>query len=416
MIRSIKVMLLPNNKQATKLMKTADASRYAYNWTVALQMKTFQDTGQYLSDSEARKLFTEHKQDNRWLYNTSNNATKQAIKDCCEAFWRFAREKKKPGYAAYSKKQIAKSKERGYKLTRYDMQWHPKFKKKGKAQPKFYVDTAKIQFSGTHVKLECIAESKRKNRAKANFLKLAEKDRAPFGSETSYTNPRVTFDGINWWISVGVEAEPNTQQNLNEGIGVDVGVKDLFTDSNNNKARNINKTHEVKRLKKKQRRLQRKVSHKYLINKKEESYCKTCNIVKSEKELLKLNHRLTGIRHNHVHQATNELINQKPRFICIEDLNVQGMMKNKHLAKAVQEQCLYEFSRQIQYKSNWNGIEFVEADRFYASSKTCSRCGNVKHDLKLSDRIYICEECGLAIDRDHNAGINLWKYGELRTA
>jgi putative transposase len=102
MIRSIKVMLLPNNKQATKLMKTADASRYAYNWTVALQMKTFQDTGKYLPDSEARKLFTEHKQDNRWLYNTSNNA----IKDCYEAFWRFAREKKKPGYVAYSKKQI----------------------------------------------------------------------------------------------------------------------------------------------------------------------------------------------------------------------------------------------------------------------------------------------------------------------
>ena len=188
------------------------------------------------------------------------------------------------------------------------------------------------------------------------------------------------------------------------------------------KYKNINKTEKVRKLKKKQRRLQRKISRKYGKNKKGESYdkkifgenflLKTSNIIKSEKQLLKINQRLTGIRHNHVHYATSEIIRQKPRFIVTEDLNVQGMMKNKHLSKAVQEQCLYEFSRQIEYKCNWNGIKFIEADRYYPSSKLCSVCGNIKKDLRLSDRTYKCE-CGNEIDRDYQAALNLKRYGEL---
>jgi putative transposase len=152
------------------------------------------------------------------------------------------------------------------------------------------------------------------------------------------------------------------------------------------------------------------------INKKGGSYCKTSNIIKSEKQLLKLNQRLTGIRHNHVHQTTSEIVKTKPSFIVLEDLNVSGMMKNKHLSKAVQEQCLAEFARQIEYKCNWNGIEYIEVHRYFPSSKTCSCCGNIKSNLKLSDRTYICEECGLVVDRDLNAAINLKKYGELLTA
>jgi putative transposase len=404
-------MLLPNNRQFTKLISTANAARYAYNWTVGLQIEHFKQNQKYMTDSEARQLFTAHKQEKAWLYKVSNNAAKQAIKDCCNAFMRFLQEKKKTGYKPYSKKQIAKAAQRNKPLTRYDMAWHPKFKKKGKAETKFYVDTEKIKFSGTHVKLENIAASKKKNKQKLNWLKLAEKERVP--TDCKYINPRVKFDGINWWVSVGIETDESiTEPVSSKVLGIDVGVADLavLSDEEQTRHKNINKSETVRKLKKKQRRLQRKVSRKYLKNKKGESYCKTSNIIKSEKQLLKINQRLTGIRHNHVSQATSEIIGQKPRRIVLEDLNIQGMMKNKHLSKAIQEQCLYEFSRQIEYKCAWNGIEFVKADRFYPSSKTCIKCGNIKKDLKLKDRVYKCANCGNEIDRDYQAALNLAKY------
>ena len=148
------------------------------------------------------------------------------------------------------------------------------------------------------------------------------------------------------------------------------------------------------------------------MNKKGESYCKTSNVIKSEKQLLQINHRLTNIRTNHVHQATRAIINRKPRFVCLEDLNVQGMMKNKHLSEKVQEQNFYEFRRQIKYKAHWVKIPVVIADRWFPSSKTCIECGHVKKDLKLSDRTYVCPVCGNVIDRDFQASLNLKRYGE----
>lgn len=272
------------------------------------------------------------------------------------------------------------------------------------------MDNIKIKCSETHVKLEKIADSTRKNRAKENWIRLAERNRIPMN--TKYSNPRVTFDGINWWISVGIEVEENQETSINEGIGIDIGIKDLAIGSDMDVPyKNINKTRKVKKLKKKKRRLQRRISKKYRINRKGDSYCKTSNIIKSENKLLKLNHRLTNIRHDYLHQVTTEIINQKPKFIVLEDLNVKGMMKNRHLAKAVQEQGFYEFYRQIQYKCNWNNIPFIEADRYYPSSKLCSVCGNIKSDLKLSDRIYHCE-CGNIMDRDYQAALNLAEYGK----
>lgn len=176
--------------------------------------------------------------------------------------------------------------------------------------------------------------------------------------------------------------------------------------------RNINKTSRVRRLKKKQRRLQRKISRKYKLNKKGESYQKTRNIIRSEKQLLRITHKLTDIRTNYIHQVTTEIIKREPSFIVMEDLNVSGMMKNKHLANAVQEQKLAEFYRIMSYKCSWHGIKLITADRFYASSKTCSICGNIKNDLKLSDRTYHCKKCGAVFDRDMNASINLYHYGK----
>ena len=158
--------------------------------------------------------------------------------------------------------------------------------------------------------------------------------------------------------------------------------------------------------------MQRSISRRYEKNKKGESYCKTHNIIKGEKELLKLNHKLTNIRQNHLHQTTSSIIKREPSFICLEDLNVKGMMKNRHLSKAVQQQGFYEFRRQIEYKSGWNNIQVIIADRFFPSSKLCICCGRMKKDLKLSDRIYRCE-CGNRIDRDYQAALNLKGYGEM---
>ena len=384
MIKSIKIMLIPNNKQKTKLIQCFGVSRFAYNWTLGKQQENYKNGGKFISDNELRKEFTKLKKtkEYEWLNQYSNNIPKQAIKDACDSYKRF--------FKGYSK--------------------FPRFKSKKKSRPSFYVDNIKIKFSDTHVKLEKLSNSTKKNKAKLNWVRLAEKNRIP--TDCKYINPRVTFDGVNFWISVGIEYENNLELPTNEGIGIDLGIKDLAICSDKNIYKNINKTSKVKKIEKKRRRLQRQISRKYELNREGRSYKKTSNIKKLEKELLKVNQRLTNIRHNYLHQTTTEIINRKPIFIVLESLNVVGMMKNKHLAKAIQQQCFYEFYRQIQYKCLWNNIKFIEADRFYPSSKTCSECGSVKKQLKLSEREYICEECGCVIDRDYNASINLMKYGQ----
>ena len=316
------------------------------------------------------------------MNNISNNVTKQAIKDACEAYGDFFK-----GYTKF-----------------------PGFKSRKHSVPKFYQDNVKIQFTDTHVKVEGFATSKKKNKQKLNWIKLAEYGRIP--TNAKYRNPRIKYDGINWWITFGIEYEDSTSFPSNDGIGIDLGIKDLAICSDKYEYKNINKTQKVKKLEKRKRRLQRSISRRYEKNKKGESYCKTSNIIKREKELLKLNHRLTNIRQNYLHQTTFEIIKREPSFICIEDLNVSGMMKNRHLSKAVQQQVFYEFRRQIEYKSSWNNIKIIIVDRFFPSSKLCSCCGNIKKDLKLSDRIYKCE-CGNVIDRDYQASLNLKRYGEM---
>ena len=377
-------MLIPNNKQKTKLFQCAGVARWAYNWTLAKQQDNYKNGGKFIQDNELRKELTKLKQteEYKWLNNYSNNITKQAIKDACEAYKRFFKDQAK----------------------------FPRFKSKKRSKPSFYQDNIKIQFSETHVKLEKLTGSKKKNKQQLNWIKLAETNRIPI--DAKYINPRITFDGINWFISVGIEYEQTLELPKNEGVGIDLGIKDLAICSDGNTYKNINKTKEVKRLEKKRRRLQRQVSRKYENNRKGVCYKKTSNIKKLEKKLLKLNHRLTNIHHNYLHQVTTEIIDRKPIFIVLENLAVVNMMKNKHLAKAIQQQCFYEFYRQIQYKCNWNNIKFIEADRWYPSSKTCSECGAINSKLQLSDREWVCQECGCIHDRDFNASVNLKKYGQ----
>lgn len=383
MIKTIRVMLIPNNKQNTKLFQYANIARFAYNWALAKEQENYKNKGRFLSDFELRKEFTKMKQiqEYAWLNEVSNNVTKQAIKDACDAYKNFF-------------KKTAK---------------FPKFKSKRKTAHSFYQDSVKIQFSETCVKVEGFAVSKKKNKQKLNWIRLAEHNRIP--TDCKYYNPRIKFDGLNWWITVGVEYSDSMNIPSKEGIGIDLGIKDLAICSDKYKYRNINKSQKVKRLEKKKRRLQRSVSREYLKNKKGDSYCKTSNIIKSEKKLLKVNHKLTNIRQNYLHQITSEIIKREPSFICLEDLNVKGMMKNKHLSKAVQQQGFYEFRRQIEYKSKWNNITVIIADRFFPSSKLCTCCGKIKKDLKLSDRVYKCK-CGNVIDRDYQASLNLKRYGE----
>lgn len=383
MIKSIKVRLEPNNKQSTKLFQYAGCARFAYNWAISREQDNYKQGNKFLSDSELRKEFTQLKKQSeyQWLNEVSNNVTKQAIKDACNTYKRFFK-----GQCKY-----------------------PKFKSKKHSTPSFYQDNIKIQFKDTHVKVEGFSMSKKQNKQKLNWIKLCEKGRIP--TDCKYMNPRFTYDGLYWYVSVGIEVDDNTILPSNEGIGIDLGIKDLAICSDRNTYKNINKAQRVKKLEKRKRRLQRSISRGYEKNKKGVSYCKTSNIIKREKELLKVTKRLTNIRQNYLHQTTSEIVKREPSFICMEDLNARGMMKNKHLSKAVQQQKFYEFRRQIEYKSEWNNIPIVIADRFFPSSKLCSCCGSIKKDLKLSDRIYKCE-CGNVIDRDYQAALNLKQYGE----
>ena len=385
MIKTIRVMLIPNNKQKAKLFQYANTARFAYNWALGREQENYKNGGKFICEGDLRKEFTQlkKKEEYLWLKKISNNVPKQAIKDACTAYQNF--------FNGVSNA--------------------PRFKSKKHSIPKFYQDTKKIKFTDTHVKVEGFATSKRHNKQKLNWIRLAEHCRIP--TDCKYFNPRIKYDGLNWYLTVGIEYKDKEIIPSNEGIGIDLGIKNLAICSDKHKYKNINKIQKVKKLEKRKRRLQRCISRRYEKNKKGECYCKTSNIIKSEKELLKLNHRLTNIRQNYLHQTTSEIVKREPSFICIEDLNVKGMMKNRHLSKAIQQQCFGEFRRQIEYKSKWNNTKIIIADRFFPSSRLCSCCGKIKKDLKLSDRIYRCE-CGNIIDRDYQAAINLKQYGEMR--
>ncbi|MFD1068308.1 RNA-guided endonuclease InsQ/TnpB family protein, partial [Oceanobacillus locisalsi] len=219
---------------------------------------------------------------------------------------------------------------------------------------------------------------------------------------------RVSREGLHWFVSITVEIpdSPDYSTPVNEPIGIDLGIKTLATVSDGSVYVNINQKHEVRKMEKRLRRLQRQVSRKYKMNKEGSRYRKTCNIIKTEKEIARLQTRLNNIRTNYIHQMTSEIVRTKPSHIVMEDLNVRGMMKNKHLADHVAKCNFREIRRQLTYKANQSGVSLVVADRWYPSSRTCCECGVIDKTLKLSDRKMKCE-CGNRIDRDMNASINL---------
>lgn len=370
MKKAFKIRLLPTEQQKELMFKSIGCSRFVYNWALN-RINELQKQGIKYNMSDIRKEFTQIKKQDKftWLNEVSNTTMVESMRNLDKAFKQFFKTKK------------------GY----------PKFKTKRKSKQSFYIRYNHLYFKNNVCNIEKIGKVK----FKTNY-------NIP---ECKYSNPYCSYDGKYWYLSFTIEVEENqTTLNKDLSIGIDLGVKDLAICSNGSKFNNINKTKRAKKIKKKLKRLQRQISRKYELNKVNNKFVKTNNIIKLEKQIKLLYRKLYNIRSNYIHQITNKIIKLKPYRIVMEDLNVKGMMKNKHLSKAIQEQCFYEFIRQMKYKCEWNGIEFIQANRYFPSSKKCSCCSSIKKDLKLKDRIFRCDVCGLIIDRDYNASINLANY------
>ena len=370
MILSKKVRLYPSEIQEKKLWQSVGTARFIYNWTLARQEENYKNGGKFISDGVLRKELTQLKKSElSWLNEVSNNVSKQAVKDACNAYKRF--------FNGLSDK--------------------PRFKSRKNSKKSFYNDNVKLK----------VKENRLVNIEKVGWIKTNEQ--LPIG--VKYSNPRISYDNKYWYISVGIEIEKEQiKEDLTDvSLGIDLGLKILAICSDGTVFKNINKSNVVRKIEKRLKRLQRQVSKKYEQNKKGKEYVKTKNIIKLEKQIQQIHRRLANIRNNYLHKTTTSIVKTKPYRVVIEDLNVKGMMKNKHLSDAIRKQGFYEFKRQLEYKCKFRGIKLVVADRFYPSSKTCSQCGEIKKDLKLKDRVYNCS-CGLSIDRDLNASINLSRY------
>lgn len=317
-----------------------------------------------------RKEFTKLKSlpENAWLYETSNNATKQAIKDACEAYKRYFK----------------------------GLSGLPRYKSRKRSRPKFYNDNVKLKYKEGFFLIE-----------KVGWVRISEPERI---FTNKFYNPRVSFDNKYWYISVGVEITKPSVDLTDKTVGIDLGIKNLAVCSNEMTYENVNKRAGTKKQSKRLRRLQRKLSRKYEKNKQGEEYVKTKNIKKLEKRIKLVHRKIANMRLNHIQQTTAEIVKTKPCRVVVENLNVKGMMRNRHLSKAIAEQGFNIFKRALAYKCDYYGIIFTEADKFYPSSKKCCKCGYIKKDLKLSERIYKCPVCGNEIDRDYQASINLAEY------
>lgn len=376
MVKGVKIRLYPTKAQEELMWKHVHASRFIYNYMLALQNERYENGEKHLSAFNMNKLLTPLKKQDEfaWLNEVSNYMLCVSCADLSDSFSRFFRKQSK----------------------------HPRFKSRKKARSSFPVRSNRLYFKDGTSNIERVGKVKYKT----------DYD-LPQGRGFKYSNARVSFKNGKWVLSFGIECESQAQELNDYSMGIDLGIKDLAVVSYGDDSlvfHNINKSKTVRALDRNINLLQRRISRKYEQNKQGNKFVKTRNTERCEEKLRKMYARLSNIRNNYIHQTTHKLVSLLPKRVVMEDLNVRWMMKNRHLSKAVQEQCLYEFIRQMKYKCEWNGIEFVQADRFYPSSKTCSCCGNIKKELKLSDRTYVCNECGFTIDRDLNAAINLMCY------
>lgn len=367
------ILLTP--QQQNKFFQTRGTCRFVYNMFLAQNQEWYKQGKKYMSAKDFSVwLNNEYILDNpnkAWIKDAYSKAVKQSLENAHTAYTRFFKGETK----------------------------FPKFKKKGKNEPKMYFVR--------NNKTDCVCERHRIKIPSLGWVQLKEKGYIPT-TKDGYIVSSGTIDYIagKFYVSALVEIlDKQKSNNVNEGIGIDLGIKNLAIVSDGSTYKNINKSVRVKKLEKKLKREQRKLSRKY-ENKKKGGTTQGKNILKQIEMVRKVHYKLANIRDNYIKTTVNEIVKTKPSYITIEDLNVSGMMKNKHLAKAVQQQKFYQFRQLLTQKCKENGIELRIVDRWFPSSKICNCCGQIKKDLKLSDRIYKCD-CGYTEDRDYNASLNL---------
>ena len=375
MLKSFKTEINPTEEQKARIRKTIGTCRYVYNFYLG-HNKALHDNGEKFMTGKSFSLWLNNEYipdnpDKTWIREVYSKAVKKSIEDGCTAFTRFFKHQSD----------------------------FPKFKKKGKSDVKMY-------FVRNNPK-DCQCERHRLKIPTLGWIRIKEKGYIPTTKDGyMIRSGTVSVKAGRFYVSVLVEIpDVNINNNLNEGIGIDLGLKDFAIISNGKTYRNINKSAGLKKLEKQLIREQRSLSRKYENLKKGES-TQRANIQKQKLKVQKLHHKMDNIRTDYINKTIAEIVKTKPSYITIEDLNVKGMMKNRCLSKAVASQKFYEFRTRLKAKCDENGIELRVADRFYPSSKTCHHCGSVRKNLKLSDRIYRCE-CGYVADRDFNAALNL---------
>ena len=375
LLKSFKTEINPTEEQKVKIRKTIGTCRYIYNFYLA-HNKELHDNGEKFMSGKSFSVWLNNEYlpqnpDKLWIKEVSSKSVKRSIENGCVAFTRFF------------KHQSA----------------FPNFKKKGKSDVKMY-------FVKNNPK-DCRCERHRINIPSLGWVRMKEKGYFPTTKDGDVIKSgHVSIKADRYYVSVLIEIPNNkTANNSNEGIGIDLGLKDFAIVSNGKTYKNINKSAKLKKLEKQLIREQRSLSRKYENLKKGES-TQRANIEKQKLKVQKLHHKIDNIRTDYINKTIAEIVKTKPSYITIEDLNVSGMMKNKHLSKAVASQKFYEFRTKLQAKCKESGIEFRVVDRWYPSSKTCHCCGAIRKDLKLSDRIFRCD-CGYIEDRDFNAALNL---------
>ena len=375
LLKSFKTEINPTEEQKARIRRTIGTCRYVYNFYLG-HNKALHDNGEKFMTGKRFSLWLNNEYipdnpDKTWIREVYSKAVKKSIEDGCTAFTRFFKHQSD----------------------------FPKFKKKGKSDVKMY-------FVRNNPK-DCQCERHRLKIPTLGWVRIKEKGYIPTTKDGyMIKSGTVSVKAGRFYVSVLVEIpDINIDNNSNEGIGIDLGLKDFAIVSNGKTYRNINKSAGLKKLEKQLIREQRSLSRKYENLKKGES-TQRANIQKQKLKVQKLHHKMDNIRTDYINKTIAEIVKTKPSYITIEDLNVKGMMKNRCLSKAVASQKFYEFRTRLKAKCDENGIELRVADRFYPSSKTCHHCGSVKKNLKLSDRIYRCE-CGYVADRDFNAALNL---------
>ena len=378
MYKAIKIEIKLTEEQKIQVNKTIGVERFIYNEYIKYNQEQYKSNNKFVSAFDFSKyinnVYLPNNPDKKWIKDVSSKSVKQAMIYGEKAFKNFFK-----GLSAF-----------------------PVFKKKGKNElGAYFVKNNKTDFEFYRHKIKIPT---------LKFVRVKEYGYIP--KNTIIKSGNITKIADRYFLSLIMEVEDTVKASntSTKGLGVDLGIKDTAICSNGKVFKNINKTKKVKKLKKKLKREQRKMSRSVEYSKSKKIKLKECkNFNKKKLKVQKLFYRLNCIRDDYNNKIVDEITRAKLKYITIEDLKISNMMKNKHLSRAIQEQNFYAIRTKLINKCKERNIELRLVDKFYPSSKICSCCGEIKKDLKLNDRIYKCCNCGLEINRDYNASINLEK-------